>query len=362
VAFALSILFHIIAFLGIGSLQQWVKRSPETAPDWAKSIVAAVEPKPPTQDPLKQFQPRPDETEIPLTFMEVDPTLASAESPKDAKFYSTENTLQANPNPQKEKQEAPQVDGKQKNIAKTFDTKRGVPQPPPPTPQPKPPDKPEPEVAKEEPPVKPETSPQPEKKPQTAAVAKPEGGQTAGETELEPVRPKAVVPEHQEPQKERPEQAEQKEQIAQTQPVRRKPIARVNQAKELKGVIEGQKMEQKGASSRMGIEASFDVRQSPFGNYDQNMIAAVQARWFALLDGRFAFERSGKVVLKFQLHTDGTVSDLETVTSDVGESLSFTCEAAILGAASFGRWPADMQKIVGQSTRPITFTFHYTTD
>ena len=334
VAVVVSLLFHLVAILGIRSLETWVQTSPKTAPQWAKAIVAAVDPKlVPDPDALKKPVPEPEWKEMDLSFIEVNPAMASAEAPKQTPFYSTENTLQASPDPQKEKQAAPKIDGKQKVVQKTFDTKHAAEPQPASTPQPPPKPEPEPkhEVAQVDKPAPEEKAAQKEKSPQPAQAAKPEGGLKAGETELAAAKPEAIVPNVQPAQKAQPEQ---KEEVAQEPVQRRKPIARVSKARELKGVIEGERMEQKGGSHRFGVEPTFDVRQSPFGRYDQSMIAAVQARWYALLDGNYAFERSGKVTVRFLLHSDGTVSDLQNVEQTVGESLSFKCEAAEIGRAS----------------------------
>jgi hypothetical protein len=69
-------------------------------------------------------------------------------------------------------------------------------------------------------------------------------------------------------------------------------------------------------------------------------------------------ERTGKVVLKFRLHGDGTISQMTTAEATVGETLSFTCEAAVMGASPFGRWPSVL-KAQALDPREITFTFHY---
>ena len=140
---------------------------------------------------------------------------------------------------------------------------------------------------------------------------------------------------------------------------RRKPVKRLIQETEQKGIIRGEKILQQGGTSRLSISPSFDVKSTPFGEYDLRMIAAVQERWWSLLEGRhFAFQRTGKVVLKFRLHGDGTISQMTTAEATVGEVLSFTCEAAVMGASPFGRWPRVL-KAQALDPREITLTFHY---
>ena len=67
----------------------------------------------------KEAPPRPRPLpDIPLVFVQVSPAQATAEPPKDAKFYSDKNALAANPEPAKVA-ETPKIDGKQVEVAKT---------------------------------------------------------------------------------------------------------------------------------------------------------------------------------------------------------------------------------------------------
>ena len=132
------------------------------------------------------------------------------------------------------------------------------------------------------------------------------------------------------------------------------------EARANRGILVGETMKQEGGVSRLNIVPSLDVRSSPFGNYDAAMIYIVQQAWFALLDeARFTYERSGKVVLRFKLRADGSITDLKTLESEVGDTLAFLCETAIIKPQPFARWPADMRREVGSDTREITWTFHY---
>jgi hypothetical protein len=273
-----------------------------------------------------------------LSFIEVDPALAVKDPPKDAKFYSAANAVSGQPVPSQKALKDPEITGVQKTMPKTFDTAK--PSPAQPQSQPK----------EEELPAMPETAVNQQKK--EAQTPQPLGGvKDPGETQLAKVDPKAVVDRAQEERK----SVEPQEAGA----PRRKPIKRLAQAMEQKGIVRGEKMLQQGGSSRFSISPSFDVKSTPFGEYDLRMIAAVQERWWALLEERhYGLERTGKVVLKFRLHGDGSVSQMTTAETTVGETLSFTCEAAVMGAAPFGRWPSVL-KAQALDPREITFTFHY---
>ncbi len=357
-ALLISVALHVGGIVGWEGARIIARAFPGLFP---KSVQDALLPKTETvkRDELRPTPavrpPSEEDVEIPLTFIEVDPSLAAKETPKSAKFYSTDNTLAANPNPPKITAPVPRIDGQRPDIARTFDVVK--PAPPTPAPAPSPP-VPEPATAA----VKPSTeaTPQPSRVPQEKAEKLDPGGLKAGETQLAKANPEAVVERPQPRRESREAQAAQQEQAPpELQPVRR-PIKRLADARQQKGIIVGEKMKQEGGVERLSIDASFDVRKSPYGDYDRAFIAAVQQRWYSLLqEHHFAFERGGKVTLKFKLRSDGSIADMEQIESEVGDVWGFLCESAVLTQAPFARWPADMRRLVGADAREITFTFHY---
>jgi outer membrane biosynthesis protein TonB len=118
-------------------------------------------------------------------------------------------------------------------------------------------------------------------------------------------------------------------------------------------------MHQEGGAHRAMI-AGVDAAKSPLGDYDAEVIAAVTDRWYNLLDQqRYADDRTGRVVVQFKLEYDGTVREVEVVESNVGDVLSYICQAAIEDAAPFEKWPDDMRREIGANYREIKFTFIY---
>lgn len=97
-----------------------------------------------------------------------------------------------------------------------------------------------------------------------------------------------------------------------------------------------------------------------FKNYDAAFIQAVTQRWYDLLQGtKFKRNRSGKVVLKFCLHSDGRITGLKVVENDVGELLAYICQKAILDSAPYPHFSEAMLQKIGQDYRIMTFTFNY---
>ena len=123
-------------------------------------------------------------------------------------------------------------------------------------------------------------------------------------------------------------------------------------------MVAGEKMKQPGGSSHRG-RLSFDVKATPFGAYDAAFIAAVQQRWYDLIDSSNFTPRVGKVVLEFRLLSDGRITDMKMNGNEVGELLALLCERAVLDPAPFARWPSDMLRMIGVNYRDIKFTFYY---
>ena len=141
-----------------------------------------------------------------------------------------------------------------------------------------------------------------------------------------------------------------------TVPARERPRT-LAAARQEKGLV-GEKIRQDGGTRRRG-QVSFDVKQTPFGAYDAAFIAAVQQRWYDLLDSTQFAQRSGKVVVEFQLTHDGQIHNMRVVGNEVGEILSLICQRAIKDPAPYQPWPADMRRMLGGKARDVMFTFYY---
>jgi len=259
--------------------------------------------------------------EVPLVFVDVSPSQASVETPKPSPFYSDKNSRAANPDP-KIDTEIPKIEGKQTEIVKTEDVPRQKAFPL------------QPAV-----PAEPAREEQEEIKPKAAdktgdlALAKP------SET------PQKGAPRKDEPPEQPPKPKTLEEARARLQP---------NQQRT------GEKMKQDGGVKRRGVRSSLDVTATSFGAYDAAIIAAVQNRWYDLLDARlYSADRIGKVTLRFHLHADGTVSEMAFVENTVDLSLGLLCQSAIRDNAPYAVWPIDMKRKIGAEYREVTFTFYY---
>jgi outer membrane biosynthesis protein TonB len=340
VALLLSLLLHTYIWLMAvlidraftnGWLPAWLQ--PLVQP--AQALLAAVNPPPPAP-----VAPPEEWTEIPLQFVEVDPALVTEQPPTVAKFTSTANTVAANPNPAPEIRPDPRVEGFKDDSLKTFDTRRPVEKPQPAQPK---------EANDTETVAAPVQAPKPS---QEAREAREEKGVRPGETVVAKVDPRSDLLKPQEGQAAQAAQPAQEE--------KRPRYKKVAEARRDKGMLVGERMKLNGNVARTGIDSSLDVKASPFGDYNYRLVQAVQERWYQLLDERkFALERSGRAVIKFNLHADGSVSEVRTSDSTVGDTLSFLCELAVMQPAPFGKWPSEVRRLIGRDVFEVTFTFNY---
>lgn len=311
-ALALSLVIHLGAFGGwhLGKRMGWWQHQPAWLVALTKKLANPAKAR--TAEEQAKLNPT-----IPMTFVEVDPDTVVMEEPKDAKYYSSKNAKAANPDP-KDLQK-PKVDGKQEQVVRLMDNDKPKPfplQPSPPKEQPKAEDIVEP---------KPKTD-----APGDLALLKPKkpsDGQldaTTGDSSLKPKdRPKTVA-----------------------------------EAKARKGLLTGEKIRQDGGTMNKGSVA-FDVKASPFGDYDAAFISAVERCWHLLLDEHQGTRRPGKVVVDFKLNSDGRITEIKIASNEVGEIQSMLCQSAILNPAPYPRWPAQMRQTIAGNTREIRFTFYY---
>ena len=286
--FALSLLAHLLAWGGYQAGKEfnlWQKlRLP---PLMLLTKIKPAQPPPPSPA---------------LQFVDVPPTQVATEAPKNAKYYSNQNSRAANPEA-KPNTQVPEIKGTQTDMPKTENVTH-------------------PDFSKLQPAMQPSTE-------QLASRQQNAGDLTLGNP-------------------------------ADTQPAEQPRPRTLKQALAQQKQLPGVKMKQEGGVRREALVPSLDVMATPFGAYDAAFIQAVTQRWYDLLDSReFARDRSGKVVLRFHLNYDGRISDMVVVQNTVGDLLGYVCQKAVMDPAPFAQWPSDMRAMVGQDYRDITFTFYY---
>jgi hypothetical protein len=303
-AFGISLALHLVCYGTYEAGKKFHVWDQLHLPHWAQraKILAAI--------PRQPLVPQ----EAPLMFVDV--STPSSEAPKNAKFYSSKNSVAANPDADKE-MDVPKISGKQTDIVKTEDTPRVKY------------DKLQPDFAalqkKRE--AAEQEKPKSTKLPGDLVMAKPDMTLRQNDGFTEHSRPRTIA----------------------------EAMRRQNRTQ-----LPGEKMKQNGGVSRNRIASSLDAKATPFGAYDAEMIEAIQSRWDDLLDEvNYNTYRQGRVVIGFRLNYDGRITDLHVVESTVGDMLGLLCQKAILDPAPYERWPQEMRQTIDKDYRDITFTFFY---
>ena len=307
-AFTLSLIIHVLlfGFWRIGKHLGWWQHQAT----WLLKITQKKS-RPPAVQLSSAQQAALRERQIPLTFVEVDPSAAVKEAPKDAKHYGVQSTKAANPDPKVETETA-KIDGSQDKTLRLDDVRKPLPFP-----------------------LQPAIAPE------------------KGADDLQ-------------------QEAKRKETLGDL--ARTKPndgVARVGSGEEAvqkrartiqealaQKNLAGEKTLQPGGVRARG-KVSLDVTATPFASYDAAFIAAVQQRWYNLLDSYAGPQQSGRVVVEFRLHHDGRISDMLISETDVPGSLSWLCQSAITDNAPYAKWPDDMRRVIHALHREVRFTFYY---
>jgi hypothetical protein len=308
-ALAISLALHLISYGGyelgkknnVGQQLHW--------PAWLQQTKMFASPsKQPAHPPVPQ--------EVPLMFVDVNPQQATAEAPKNAKFYSSKNSQAANPDIDKDT-DIPKITGKQTEIVKAEDTQRTKY------------DKLQPDFAQlaRDREAAEQAKPKTTKPPGDIVMAKPDVTLRQDDGFTEHSRPRTI----------------------------KEALMRQNRTQ-----LVGEKMKQDGGVSRNRIVPSFDAKATLFGSYDAELIEAIQSRWYDLLDQvSYNSYRHGRVVVQFRLNYDGRITDMRIVESTVGEMLALLCQKAILDPAPYDKWPQEMRQMAEKDYRDISFSFYY---
>lgn len=319
-AFAISMAVHLLLFGGYYTDHRFHWTQYVHLPGWLRPLqnLAQLLHKKPLPPP-----PPPSE-EVPLMFVDVNPAHATAEPPKNAKYYSSKNSQAANPDIDKES-DVPKISGTHTEIVKTEDVPREKFMPLQPTP---PVRQPQRAQAAQEPQAE-QAQAKPAQKPGDLSISKPEPESKKEATEAKHFRPRL---------------------LAQVDP---KLIAHQN-------LLPGEKMREEGGVRQKLDISLLDVKATPMGEYDSALVDAIASAWYGLLDAQqYAFDYRGKVAVQFHLYADGRISDLKvTENSTTGDRPAMLCQMAIDHSSPFLPFPSDLRTTV-PNPRSIQFTFYY---
>jgi hypothetical protein len=99
---------------------------------------------------------------------------------------------------------------------------------------------------------------------------------------------------------------------------------------------------------------------STAATYDKTMIKSIQVRWMQLLDQRgYGGGVKGRMIVQFNLHSDGSVSDVTILENNLPVSFALLCESAIKDVSPFSPWPDSMRREIGKDQRTVRFSFSF---
>jgi len=93
---------------------------------------------------------------------------------------------------------------------------------------------------------------------------------------------------------------------------------------------------------------------TPWKGYDQLIASHLNTKWLTIIAEKDF--TPAKVVAKFRLHEDGSVSDIKISGDDVHATY---CEASIMQCAPFPQWPDELQTGTGLGIREVIYTFEF---
>jgi outer membrane biosynthesis protein TonB len=308
-ALVISLALHLFA-LGTwkyGQKHGWWRES--HVPHWlqvARDNLVKQMAKPPTQ----HAQPPQQQT---LTFVEVVPVQASEKAPKEAKFFSSANSIASSTT--KGDSVLPHLTGDQDKVLKT--TENGEP-------------------ATEAQPLQPTPKPLPQRdRPTPAPKPYNPGDLVFNRPNTNLIPSKTTEPE--------------------TAP-RPRPKT-VQEAKMAQG-MRGDPAHHDGGSQHIALNSTVDARHTAIGDYDRQFVDAVQSQWEYLTQDHFSWP-PGEVRLEFTMHYDGRITDMKVKYSSVDGFYTLLCQKAILDNTPYATWTRDMRRELAGDKRVVKITFYY---
>ena len=96
-------------------------------------------------------------------------------------------------------------------------------------------------------------------------------------------------------------------------------------------------------------------------HYDAAFVGTVSSNWWNLLDSKpAAYDRGqGSVTLKFCLHSNGQVTDMEIAKRSVSMGDAGLCEIAVMDGVPYENWKEKILKALGTNCAVVTYNFEF---
>ncbi|MFC2171967.1 TonB family protein [Acidobacteriota bacterium] len=111
----------------------------------------------------------------------------------------------------------------------------------------------------------------------------------------------------------------------------------------------------KGQNSNRFGPVQFDTTEFDFGPYARRIIEIVRKNWYAIMPWSARWGAKGKVRLHFYIHRDGTITDLEIVSS----ADSIPLDRAAMGSVNLSNPFPQLPEKFQEDKVGVTFAYYY---
>ena len=90
-------------------------------------------------------------------------------------------------------------------------------------------------------------------------------------------------------------------------------------------------------------------------------MGAINQKWFKLIDDKLGKGDTnvGEVVLKFELHSDGKITDMKIDKTSLPKLQTDICKEAVLGGVPYPHWSQAMLKTQKTNSFDVQFSFEF---
>lgn len=104
---------------------------------------------------------------------------------------------------------------------------------------------------------------------------------------------------------------------------------------------------------------SMNVNGSEFGEYEQRLLEAISYRWEALSERSGNILMAGRIVIKYTLNKDGTITDLDITKYTTSREAALICLDAVASQSPQPAWSDDMVEKFGDKKQMAVQFIYY---
>lgn len=324
-----SALAHLLLFIGLEALSEWLKNRPESVQQ--------------TSQELALLENEEEEAlDLSLIYVDVNPDTATDNAPENAEFYSSQNAEAADMADPSELDQ-PLIDGSQSDVMRLRNSpnsqaEQGA-------------QATATEISNEAQ----ASAGQPEAKDETQQNPEDVGGWLG---EVDPNSEIKSVIAQEENVNTKTAQTPAGDVNGEKTPTPQRPPRTLAEAQMRQASMESEMTLQEGGVNKFSLEPSVNTVSTLYGEYDAYMFRIIEKHWHNILRSSTA-RGIGRVHMKFRLHRDGRITGLKIGSYETSQVLALFCQRAIQETAPHAPWPEEMVEEIGANFRDMEIDFHY---